>query len=84
MEYRDIFLPGAKLTEGLQRGGRHVAESSVVTQQQESQHLKSSHKPLKHYVMLDNFQLYFHTYFSYRYIKKKTKRNKNNNSQQIH
>lgn len=35
------LLPGAKLAEGLQGGGGHVAESSVVAEQQEGQHLKS-------------------------------------------
>lgn len=34
-------LPWAELTEGLEGGGSHVAESSVITQQQEGQHLKS-------------------------------------------
>lgn len=33
-------LPGAELTERLQRGGGHVAERGVVAQQQEGQHLK--------------------------------------------
>lgn len=36
-----FVLPGAELTEGLEGGGGHVAESSVVAQQQEGQHLKS-------------------------------------------
>lgn len=34
-------LPGAELAERLQGGGGHVAESSIVAQQQEGQHLKS-------------------------------------------
>lgn len=34
-------LPGAELAEGLEGGGGHVAEGSVVAQQQEGQHLKS-------------------------------------------
>lgn len=33
-------LPGAELTEGLEGGGAHVAESGVVAHQQEGQHLK--------------------------------------------
>lgn len=32
--------PGAELAERLERGGRHVAEGRVVTQQQEGQHLE--------------------------------------------
>lgn len=33
--------PGAELAEGLEGGGGHVAERSVVAQQQKGQHLKS-------------------------------------------
>lgn len=36
-----VFGPGADLAERLEGSGAHVAESSVVAQQQEGQHLKS-------------------------------------------
>lgn len=35
-----MFLPGAELAEGLEGRGGHIAQSSVVAQQQESQHLE--------------------------------------------
>lgn len=41
MRIRQCVLPGADLAEGLEGGGGHVAESSIVAQQQEGQHLKS-------------------------------------------
>lgn len=36
-----LVSPGAELAEGLERGGRHVAQGGVVAQQQEGQNLKS-------------------------------------------
>lgn len=42
-------LPGTELAEGLEGGGGHVAESSIITQQQESQHLKpQQHKDMSY------------------------------------
>lgn len=35
-----MFLPGAELAEGLEGRGGHIAQSSVITQQQEGQHLE--------------------------------------------
>lgn len=35
-----VFLPGAELAEGLEGCGGHIAQSSIVAQQQESQHLE--------------------------------------------
>lgn len=42
-------LPGTELAEGLEGGGGHVAESIIITQQQESQHLKpQQHKHMSY------------------------------------
>lgn len=35
-----MILPGAELAEGLEGCGGHIAQSSIVAQQQESQHLE--------------------------------------------
>ncbi len=60
-------LPGTELAEGLEGGGGHEAESSVVAQQQEGQHLKSQqHRhTLKFAFMMSNYITTWHIHFKH-------------------